>query len=125
MGCLMIPIWSEWKKSGGSSCFSLKQFLLPYNPRQPLGRLDPQHLVDTHPAGHHLNIPHRNAELLRQKAHHIVRCLSTPRHSLDADAELLPLYLADGIFLGIGGAEDVEDQHIALPSVKRFFHYYS
>jgi len=101
----------------------LKQLLLPDNPRQPLGRLDPQHLIDIHPAGYDLNIAHRNPKLLGQEAHHVVGRLSGPRHSLDADAELMPLYLAEGIFLGIGGAEDIEDQNIAVPGVKRSFHH--
>lgn len=86
--------------------------------RQFLGRGNAQLFVDIFAPKHHLDGRHRHAKQRRQKPHHVVRRLARLGRGRHADLELRALGLANGVLAGAGLAQNVDDEHLALPRKK-------
>lgn len=98
------------------------QLLLADDGGEPLGGLDPELFVHVHATEDDFYVANLDAELFGEETDHVVGGASGEGNGCHAYAELMALYLADGVTVGVGGAEYVEHQGVAFPGVKWFLH---
>ena len=66
----------------------------------------------------YLNSGNIDIKSFGEERHHVVSCAAQSRDGGDADFQLGALGVADGIDLGIGLSQNVDDQRVAVPSKK-------
>lgn len=91
---------------------------LGHDGRQPLRRADAHLLVDAKAPKNDRDVLDAHAKLRREKPDHVIGRAAGDGHGRHAHAELGAEGLSNRVFAGVGRAEDIQDERVALHRAK-------